>query len=342
MTRHESAQFQAALADRYVIDRVIGRGGAGTVYLARDVKHSRQVAIKAVAPEATARLGAKRFLREIRLTARLQHPHILPLLDSGAAGGCLYYVMPYVKGGSLRDRLTSTGRLPLREALTVFRGVAGALGYAHHNFLLHCDLKPENILMSEGHAVLADFGIARAIGTASHPWRAESGAAAGTAEYISPEQATGEREIDARSDVYGLACVLHEMLAGEAPFTGATDAAAIARRFTEPIPDVRIAARSVPSGIARAIKKALALDPRQRHRSVAKLVRDVEYGAVVGRSPLTPLRIRVWGVVSRLRAVAGGAIGGPLRRLAIRSRRTWEVAGTATGGASLPSDSLAG
>jgi serine/threonine-protein kinase len=327
MSPNPNPRFQAEVADRYVIDRVLGRGGMGTVYLARDVKHGRQVAIKVLSAEAVAHVGAKRFLREVRVMARLQHPHILPLLDSGEAGGSPYYVMPYVKGGSLRDLMNNKGRLQLAEAVEITREVAGALEHAHENFLLHCDIKPENILLSAGHAVLSDFGIARVIRRGANSWRADTDGPGGTAEYISPEQATGERDLDGRSDVYSLACVLYEMLAGEPPYSGESDQAAIASRFTRPVPQLRLVSRKVPPGISRAVSRALAVDPGFRFKSVSHFIRVVEDAAVAGDAGF-------FGALSirGRRALAGGRslwLNGPAlmaRRMRARSHNTLEAA----------------
>ena len=258
-----------------MFDRVLGRGGMGTVYLARDVKHGRQVAIKAISPEVVAEVGARQFLREIRVTAQLQHPHILQLIDSGEAADCLYYVMPYIKEGSLRELMDSKKRLAVDDALAVISDVAGALEYAHENGVIHCDIKPANILISAGHAVLADFGIARAQRTQGRAWRAVVDSSAGTPEYMSPEQATGDM-VDGRSDLYSLACVLYEMLAGEPPYMAESDQALIARRFTKPVPRLdEVVAHTVP-GLSLAVEKAMALHPRHRFPSIAVFMRAVE------------------------------------------------------------------
>ena len=218
-------QLRIALDDRYAIERELGRGGMAAVYLAEDLKHHRKVAVKVLRSDLGIALGAERFLREIEIAATLNHPHILAVHDSGEAAGILYYVMPYVEGKSLRDRLRRDMRLPLEEALQIAREVADALGYAHHRGVIHRDIKPENILLQAGHAVVADFGIARAITTAAGTRGAaltQPGVAIGTPDYMSPEQAAGERELDGRCDQYALACVLYEMLAGQPPFTGPT------------------------------------------------------------------------------------------------------------------------
>src|SRR5437867_4482318 len=208
------AQLQAALADRYGLERELGHGGTATVYLARDLRHGRPVAIKVLRPEIAAALGPERFLREIQIAAQLAHPHILPLHDSGAAGAFLYYVMPYVEGESLRDRLEREGQLPVEQAVQIAREVADALSYAHGNDVVHRDIKPENILFEAGHAVVSDFGIARAITATAGDTLTETGIVIGTPAYMSPEQASGTGPIDGRSDVYSLGCVLYEMLAG--------------------------------------------------------------------------------------------------------------------------------
>src|SRR5213083_1403762 len=214
------AHLKAALAARYALERELGRGGMATVYLARDLRHGRLVAIKVLRPEIAAALGPERFLREIQTAARLTHPHILPLHDSGEAAGSLFYVMPYIEGESLRDRLEREGQLPLEEALRISREVAAALSYAHSHDVVHRDIKPENILLSGGEAVVADFGIARAITAAARGKLTETGIAIGTPGYMSPEQGAASARVDERSDIYSLACVLYEMLAGEPPFTG--------------------------------------------------------------------------------------------------------------------------
>lgn len=277
------ARFQAALADRYVMDRVLGRGGAGTVYLARDVKHGRPVAIKVLNPETLEGLESKSFLREIRLTARLQHPHILPLLDSGEAADCPYYVMPYVKGGSLRELLNEKKKLPVDEVMAIASDVADALHYAHENRVVHCDIKPENILLSNGHAVIADFGVSRAVFPDRSGWRAAIDTSVGTPEYVSPEQASGDDEIGGHTDQFSLACLIHEMLAGEPPFLGDSDMATVAGRFTRPAPDLRTIRRNIPSGMAAAVRKALSVDPRRRHHSVGRFYAALDKAASTRR-----------------------------------------------------------
>jgi TolB-like protein/Flp pilus assembly protein TadD len=264
-------RLQPALADRYRIEREIGRGGMATVFLAQDLKHDRAVALKVLHPHLAASLGPERFLREIKVAARLNHPHIVPLHDSGQAGDLLYYVMPFVDGESLRDRINRVKQLPVDEALEIARDVAAALDYAHRQQVIHRDIKPENVMLHEGEALVTDFGIAKAVTVAASDNLTQTGTAVGTPAYMSPEQAAGEGEPDGRSDVYSLGCVLYEMLAGAPPFTGPTAQAVITRRFTEPVPSVRAARPTVPEGVDQAVTKALARVPADRFSSAAQL-----------------------------------------------------------------------
>ena len=262
--------LRSALADRYGIDRELGHGGMALVFLAQDLKHHRPVAIKVLRPELAAALGAERFLREIAIAARLTHPHILPLHDSGEANGLLYYVMPYVSGESLRDRLTRERQLPLDEAVSIARQVAAALGYAHSQEVIHRDIKPENILLAGDEVVVADFGIARAITAAGGDQLTSTGIAVGTPAYMSPEQGAGEAHLDGRSDLFSLGCVLYEMLAGAAPFTGPTAQAIQARRMTDPMPPLRSVRETVPVHVEQAIEKALAKVPADRFANASQ------------------------------------------------------------------------
>ena len=256
--------LRAALAGRYDIERELGRGGMGTVFLAEDRKHRRRVAIKVLRPEVRTPVGAERFLREIEIAASMSHPHILPLHDSGQANGLLYYVMPHVEGESLRDRLTREGRLPVDEAVRIARQVASALAYAHARGIVHRDIKPENILLSTGMALVSDFGIARAItAAADSPQLSTAGIVIGTPAYMSPEQASGVHELDGRSDVYSLGCVLYEMLAGQSPHAGPSAQAVIARRLSEPLPNLHTVP-DVPEGVVHVVTKALAMAPADR------------------------------------------------------------------------------
>ena len=242
-------RLTAALADRYRIERELGAGGMATVYLAQDLKHDRRVAIKVLRPELAAVIGAERFLREIKTIANLQHPHILGLIDSGEVNGTAYYVMPFVEGESLRDRLTREKQLPIPDAVRLATEVAGALDYAHRHGVIHRDIKPENIMLHDGSALVADFGIALAASNAGGSRMTETGMSLGTPTYMSPEQAMGEREITARSDVYALGCVTYEMLIGDPPFTGSTAQAIVAKVMTaDPAPLDGSAEERLPAG----------------------------------------------------------------------------------------------
>jgi hypothetical protein len=262
-----------ALDDRYVIERQLGAGGMAVVYLARDRKLDREVALKVLRPELGAVLGAERFLTEIKISARLDHPHILTLIDSGEANGLLYYVLPYVRGESLRDKLDREHQLSIDEALTITKQVASALDYAHRQGLVHRDIKPENILLQEGEAMLADFGIALAVKEAGGNRLTQTGLSLGTPQYMSPEQATGDRGIDARSDVYSLAAVLYEMLAGEPPVTGASAQSMIAKLMTESPTHLRVLRTTVPVELDAAVARALSKTPADRFTSAGEFAR---------------------------------------------------------------------
>ncbi|MFI5280857.1 MAG: protein kinase [Gemmatimonadales bacterium] len=311
----DTARLAIALEDRYRIERELGAGGMATVYLARDLKHDREVALKVLRPELGAVLGADRFLAEIKITARLDHPHILTLIDSGASGGFLYYVLPLVRGESLRDLLNREQQLGLEQALAITRQIASALDYAHQHGVVHRDIKPENILIHEGEAVLADFGIALAVKEAGGNRLTETGLSLGTPQYMSPEQATGDRQLDARSDVYSLGAVLYEMLAGEPPVTGPTAQAMIAKLMTERPTRLRIVRDTVPEGIDVAVAKALAKIPADRFASAGDFNRALGAAPVqahaAGSTAARP-RALVWGVgVAALAVVAvlGALIG---------------------------------
>ena len=262
----------AVLRDRYQLERELGRGGMATVYLARDLKHDRLVALKVLRPELGAVLGAERFLREIRLTAGLDHPHIVPMLDSGETAGLLWYTMPFVEGETLRRRLQRERQVPLEDALHVVGEVADALAYAHRRGLVHRDVKPENILLAGGHARLSDFGIARAV-EAGGERLTETGLAVGTPAYMSPEQALGQDVVDHRADIYALGCVLYEMLAGEPPYNGPTAQAIVAKAAAAPVPSLRPVRPDVPDAVDRAIRRALAKSPAARFASAGDLIR---------------------------------------------------------------------
>src|SRR5262245_60680563 len=263
MLTEQRDRLNAALAGRYAIERALGSGGMATVYLADDLKHHRKVAVKVLRPELASALGPDRFLREVEIAAQLNHPHILALYDSGEAAGFLFYVMPYVKGESLRQKIDREKEIAVEEALRITRETASALHHAHSQNVIHRDIKPENILLYEGEAMVADFGIALAVAAA--PDRlTESGLIMGTPEYMSPEQGTGERVLDARSDVYSLGCVLYEMLSGEPPFSGPTVQALIAKRLVDPVPAVRRLRTTVPVAVEQALIRALARIPADR------------------------------------------------------------------------------
>jgi tetratricopeptide (TPR) repeat protein len=275
-------RLKAALADRYAIEREVGSGGMATVYLAEDLKHRRQVAVKVLAPELAAALGPERFLREIEISAGLDHPHILPLYDSGQAQGFLYYVMPYVEGESLRERLNRERQLPLDDSRQIAREVADALSYAHSRGVVHRDIKPENILLAGGHARVADFGIARAVSAAGGDRLTQTGVAIGTPLYMSPEQAAGTQDLDGRSDLYSLACVLFEMLAGEPPFTGAPESM-LAKHLTAEPPNITTLRPAVPTEVSAALTRALAKTPADRFNPVAQFADALEpRGPAVG------------------------------------------------------------
>ena len=260
-------RLNTALAGRYRIERELGEGGMATVYLCEDVKHDRKVALKLLKPELAAVLGAERFLQEIKTTAALQHPHILPLFDSGAADGFLFYVMPYIKGETLRDKLNRETQLGVEEAVRIAREVADALDYAHRNGVVHRDIKPENILMNDGRPMVADFGIALAVSAAAGGRMTETGLSLGTPHYMSPEQATAEKEITARSDVYSVGSVLYEMLTGNPPFTGAVAQQIIMKIITVPAEAVTVHRKSVPLHVADALAKSLEKLPADRFES---------------------------------------------------------------------------
>ncbi len=259
-------RLTTGLQGRYTLDRELGQGGMAVVFLATDLRHDRKVALKVLRPEIANEIGAERFLREIKMAAGLTHPHILPVYDSGEAGDLLFYVMPNMEGRSLRERIDAERQLPLDEALRITREVASALDYAHRHQVVHRDVKPENILLHEGSAMVADFGIGKALSAGGSI--TQTGLTVGTPAYMSPEQAAGESDLDGRSDLYSLGCVLYEMLAGEPPFTGPTAQAILAKRFVSPIPTVR-ATRDVPEALDSAVTRALARTPVDRYPSAA-------------------------------------------------------------------------
>jgi serine/threonine-protein kinase len=301
-------RLAAALADRYRIERELGQGGMATVYLAEDVKHHRRVAVKVLKPELGVALGAERFLREIEVAAGLRHPHILPLYDSGDAAGLLYYVMPYVEGETLRARMDRERQLPMDEALRIAREVADALAYAHAHGVVHRDIKPENILLEAGHAVVADFGIAKAIASAGDATALTlTGMSVGTPSYMSPEQAAGDPTVDGRSDLYSLGCVLYEMLAGVPPFTGPTVESLVRQHITAPAPPVTQFRPTVPVTVADAIGRALAKNPADRFNPVDQFGTALQLrtstAAEVASSPAAARRHLPWIVAAAVTLV---------------------------------------
>ena len=280
-------QLTAALGDRYRVERELGHGGMAVVFLAEDLKHRRRVAIKLLKPDLSAVLGSERFLREIEIAATLQHPHILPLFDSGEAGGLLYYVMPFAEGESLRQRLAREQQLPLDAALQITREVGSALQYAHEHGVIHRDIKPENVVLSGGQAVVADFGIARALHAASPEQLTLTGMVVGTPQYMSPEQAAGAA-VDGRSDQYSLACTLYEMLCGQPPFTGTSSQAIIARHSLEPVPSLRVVRQTVPHAVEGAIMKAMAKVPADRFGSIRQFLDALATPEITSVRPALP------------------------------------------------------
>jgi len=277
-------RLTAALADRYRIERELGQGGMATVYLAQDLKHDRRVALKVLKPELAAVLGAERFVVEIKTTASLQHPHILPLFDSGTADGFLFYVMPFIEGETLRDKLNRETQLGVDEAVRIAREVADALDYAHGKGVIHRDIKPENILLANGRPMVADFGIALAVSAAAGGRMTETGLSLGTPHYMSPEQATADKEITGRSDVYSLASVLYEMLAGQPPHLGGSAQQIIMKIIAEPVQPVTALRKSVPPNVAAALAQALEKLPADRFESAKAFAEALANPVFVHRS----------------------------------------------------------
>ena len=315
-----------ALSSRYRFEREIGAGGMAQVYLAEDLKHRRRVAVKILRPELTAGVGADRFVQEIDIVASLRHPHILPLYDSGDAGGALYYVMPYVDGESLRARLARDGELPVDEAVRLAREIADALAYAHSHGVVHRDIKPENVLLESGHAVVADFGIARAIAAATTDDSANrltaTGVALGTPVYMSPEQGAGEREVDGRSDIYSLGCVLYEMLCGQPPFSGTNVASIVHQHFVNEPPAVTERRPAVPAFISTAVSRALAKRPADRFETAGAFAEHLTNPAL---SSVTRPQTPNWRVIAGVAAIAIVGVGAWFAR-----NRATAVASSAT------------
>jgi Tol biopolymer transport system component/tRNA A-37 threonylcarbamoyl transferase component Bud32 len=322
---HDIAQLNATLAGRYVIERQVGAGGMAVVYLARDLKHHRHVAVKVVNPDLSAVIGSERFLTEIQVTASLHHPHLVPLFDSGEADGALFYVMPYIEGETLRQRLARERQLGVAEAVRLATAIGGALDYAHRHGVIHRDLKPENILIHEGQPLVTDFGIALAVSNAGGPRITQAGLSLGTPHYMSPEQASGSGHVDARSDLYSLGAMLYEMLVGDPPHTGSTIQAIIARVLIDKPASVRASRDSVPEHVDAAVARALAKLPADRFATSAEFTAaladpDAVHYAPAAPSPMpsasprmTPRRLALWGGG----VVAAGALGA-LATLALR------------------------
>ncbi len=318
-------RLQRALADRYRIERLLGAGAMAIVYLAEDLKHGRSVAVKVMGASVSSHLALQRFSREIQIVAQLQHPHIMPLFDSGNVDGAPYYVMPVVHGESLRDRLRRDRQLPVDVALRIARDVARALAYAHGQGVIHRDIKPENVLLEGDHTLLADFGVAQGIAALGDEKLTETGIAVGTPVYMSPEQAAGEPEIDARSDIYSLGCVLYEMLVGEPPFSGPTTQAMLARKLTAPIPTVCDVRDAVPASVERVITKALARTPADRYRTAHDFAVALDRAESPESAPAAPNRPRVSqrarrGVIVAIATAAAATAAWPARDRLFGSR----------------------
>jgi serine/threonine protein kinase/Flp pilus assembly protein TadD len=281
-------QLRQSVADRYAIEREVGRGGMATVFLAQDLRHRRPVALKVLHPQLATALGPERFLREIQIAARLQHPHIVPLYESGQAGDLLFYVMPFIPGESLRQRLEREPQLPLDEAVRIARGVAAALDYAHRQQIVHRDIKPENVMLHEGEAVVTDFGIAKAVSAAAADSLTQTGTSIGTPAYMSPEQAGGEAELDGRSDIYSLGAMLYEMVAGSAPFTGPTLQAIISKLFTDTARPIRELRADTPDWLESAVFRCLEKPASARFATASQLAQALTWPAGTSTPPGIP------------------------------------------------------
>jgi TolB-like protein/Tfp pilus assembly protein PilF/tRNA A-37 threonylcarbamoyl transferase component Bud32 len=316
-------RLNAALRGRYTIQRELGAGGMATVYLAEDLKHRRQVAIKVLRPELSATIGPERFVREIEIAANLNHPHVLPLHDSGEADGLLYYVMPFVEGESLRDRLVRDHKLSVSDAVRITDQVASALSYAHERGVVHRDIKPENILLAGDQAIVADFGIARAVEVAGGEKLTGTGIAVGTPAYMSPEQAVGDTNVDARSDVYAMGCVVYEMVTGRAPFEGETPQALLAKHAVNTVPSLRTADSSIPLFLERAVGRALAKQPADRFQTASAFAEALTSEMVVARVggrrwPRLAVSAATIVVLAAAALVLSNVLGGPAyERLAV-------------------------
>ncbi|MGH7638332.1 MAG: protein kinase domain-containing protein, partial [Gemmatimonadaceae bacterium] len=326
-------RLAAALAGRYRVLEVAGRGGMATVYAAEDFKHHRKVAIKVLHAELAEAVGAERFVREIEIAARLTHPHILPLHDSGEADGLLYYVMPFLDGESLRARLGRERQLPIDESVRLLDEIASALAYAHERGIIHRDIKPENVLLSAGHAVVSDFGIARAIQSAGGERVTRTGIVVGTPAYMSPEQASGDETLDQRSDIYSLGCVAYEMLGGEPPFSGATPRAVFSRHALDPVPSLQTLRPTIDEPMEQAVRRALAKVPADRYASVlefASAVRQAARGSGRPPSHVRALRRRPVLITAALLGVVGVSAAGAAIAARLRDNATPALVGLPT------------
>ena|SRR5688572_3047828 len=306
-------QVRQAFVQSYAVEREVGQGGMATVYLARDLKHSRQVALKVLRPELASAMGGDRFPREIQIIAQLSHPHILPLHDSGEMGGFLFYVMPFVEGESLRQKLTRDGRMPVREAVRILREVADALAYAHERGIIHRDIKPDNVMLTGRHAVVTDFGVAKAVSAAGGDTLTTVGLALGTPAYMSPEQAMGEVDLDHRSDIYALGVMAYEMVTGETPFVRSTAQAILSAHVLDAPPDLASKRGDVPPALTQFVQRCLAKQKTERWQSAEELLPILE-SALTPSGGLTPTNTRPVQVV-------------PLKAAAPAKSRRWVVAG---------------
>jgi serine/threonine-protein kinase len=321
-------QVRQAFAQSYAVEREVGQGGMATVYLARDLKHSRQVALKVLRPELASAMGGDRFPREIQIIAQLTHPHILPLHDSGEMGGFLFYVMPFVEGESLRQKLARDGRLPLRDAITILREVADALAYAHARGIVHRDIKPDNVMLSGRHAVVTDFGVAKALSAAGGDTLTTVGLALGTPAYMSPEQAMGEVNLDHRSDIYAFGAMAFEMLTGEPPFGKTTAQAMLSAHVLEPPPDLNTRRTDAPPALTQFVQRCLAKDKAARWQSAEEMLPVLE-NALTPSGGLTPTTTRPWQATPAPRTSTkrwiGAGVGVAL--LAIGGVGAWKALG---------------
>ena len=326
-------QVRQAFARSYAVEREVGQGGMATVYLARDLKHARPVALKVLRPELASAMGGDRFPREIQIIAQLAHPHILPLHDSGEMGGFLFYVMPFVEGESLRQKLTRDGPLPVREAIAILREVADALSYAHERGIVHRDIKPDNVMLSGRHAVVTDFGVAKAVSAATTGDTLTTiGVALGTPSYMSPEQAMGETDLDRRSDIYSLGAMAFEMLTGQPPFGRPTAQAVLSAHVLEAPPDIAQRRPDIPPALSEFIQRCLAKEKFARYQTAEEMLPVLE-SALTPSGGIPPTMTRPEKAVARSKATVGskrriiGAVAGAL--IAAGAFGAWQVFGTA-------------